>query len=101
MSILFVVRTIPVTVLEVDAEVFDRLPLQFLEDARIDRGSDRRRQPDRIRECVRVRRVIAKRALRKSAQLHGGIRLEQMRAAVDRVHGLPMFRLSGKSLRER
>ncbi len=101
MSVLFLIRTIAVTIFEVDAEILDRLPLQLFDDARVDDRRDRTRQPDRIRKRVRIRRMIPKRALRKSAELDGGVRFEQMRAAVDRVYRLAMSGLSRKSFRER
>ena len=84
------VRTVAVAVLEVDAEILDRLARQLLADAGVDRRQ-RRMVADAERRAERrgVGRVVVHRLLRDAPDLGRGVEGEQLSAAVDRVHRLP------------
>ena len=68
-AVLLVVRAVAVAVLEVDAEVLDRLALQLLDDARVDRSARAAIEAERRGERRRVRRVLVERAQRERAEL--------------------------------
>ena len=88
MAILLVVTADSVAVLEIDAEVFHRLALQLLLDPAVDDLGDAGIDSDRFREGGGVRRVLRERLEGEVSELSGRVALEQVRAAVDRVHGL-------------
>src|SRR5207244_10078699 len=94
-AVLLVVGTVAVSVLEVDAEVFHRFAAKLLDDARVNRLRLRAIDADGGRERRAVRRVLLKRAQRELAQLLRRVGLEQLRAAVDRVHRLARGRVAG------
>src|SRR2546429_543528 len=81
-SILFFVGAISEAVLEIDAEILDRLARQLVDDARVEAIGERAIDPDRVGQRRRIRRVVLQRAKCGTAQFLGGIGLEQMRAAV-------------------
>ena len=105
MAVLFGVRTIAVAVLEIDAEVFDRLAPQLLDDrARTCRANAAvdavARSSSAGASVARVGRVLVERRQRQRAELRRRVRAEQMRAAVDGVHRLPVAGLAGIRARD-
>ena len=99
-AILFGIGPRAVAVLEIDAEVLDRLARQLLHDARVDRRRERP-QAQRHIQSARVRGVLGERAASHLAQLRRGVGAEQVAAAVDHVHGLPARRVAGVERHER
>ncbi len=82
------VGAIAVAVLEVDAEVFDRLPPELLDDARIDHVGERARQAEYAREGLRTRGELGERVERERSQPGGGVGVKKVRAPVDRMDRL-------------
>ena len=99
-AVLLRVGTDAVAVLEIDAEVFHRLALQLLLDPAVDDLGDAGIDSDRLREGGGVRRVLRERLEGEVSELSGRVALEQVRAAVDRVHGLAGPGLAGGVARE-
>ena len=100
-AVLLVIGPVAVAVLEVDAEVLDRLARQLVDDARVDAVGERRdrgRSPRRARRGVG--RVLVERPQRHRAELPRRVGLEQVRAAVDRVHRLALRGVARKLLRD-
>ena len=95
--ILLGVGAIAVAILEVDPEVLDRLALQLVDDAATNDVGEV--VPGAIefedaRQRGAVWRVLIEGRERRRAQLHGGVRTKEMRAAVDGVHGLAVTGLA-------
>ena len=67
--ILFLVRPGAKTVFEVDPEILDRFPLQFVDDARTDASGQRRRYLEGARERGVARREFVERSERCSSKL--------------------------------
>ena len=94
--VLFGVGTRAEPILEVDAEILDRLAFELLLHALVDdrdqpfavrpRG---KREADGLREVGRVSSVSRHRATRAFAEARHRLRAKQLRAAVDGVHRLP------------
>ena len=86
-AVLLGVGPVAVAVLEVDAEVLDRLAPQLVDDPRAHGLGKARprpaRRPSAAAKRARVGRVLVERRQREGAELRGGVGLEQMRAAVD------------------
>src|SRR5258708_23657432 len=99
MTIFFVVGSIPVTVLEVDTKVFDRLALQLLDHPRVDDFGPRS-QIDGPPEGRCVWREFIKRAERQRAEAPGGVGLEELSAPINGVHRLAPTRVAGIARRE-
>src|SRR5262249_19606923 len=83
-------------------KVLDRLLLQLLGDTGVDRVGEPRlaRQSRRVRERHEVGCVLLERGERDLAELLRGLRLEEVRAAVDGVDRLAPAALTGTTLRE-
>jgi hypothetical protein len=75
-------------VLEIDAEILDRLARQLVDDPRMDAVSERGVESKCLRQRRRRRRVFVERFERGRAELLRDIRRKQVRAAVDRVDRL-------------
>ncbi len=93
MPVLLGVRPDAVSVLEVDAEVLDRLARQLVDDAAANGLGQRalvRRQSERRCERRRVWRVLIEHGARDHADSCSGVGLEEVRTAVDAVDGLPV-----------
>ena len=87
-AILFVVGPVAEAVLEVDAEILDRLPLQLVDDARIDASGEFGCDGERSARFALSARIL--RALESGrAELLGNVRREEMRPAVNGVNRLP------------
>src|SRR5207244_7559569 len=82
------VGAIAVAVLEVDAEILDRLAPELLDDARVDEVRERTRQKERAREDIRRRSEFGERVERERSQAGRGGGVREGRAAVDRVRRL-------------
>jgi hypothetical protein len=89
-----------VAVLEVDAEVLDRLARQLVDDARV-HGLGEHPQPQRLIQRRGIGRVLGERAPRHLAQLRRGVGAEQVAASVDHVHRLALRRVAGMERHER
>ena len=86
------VRAVAVAVLEIQPEVLDRLALQLFGHAGMDAGRRVRCEAEDGRERARIRRMFLEHAQRRRAEPRGRVRLEQVRAAVNRVNRLPPMR---------
>ncbi len=101
-SIFLRIGAIAVTVFEIEPEIFDRFAPQFFDDA----GVNLLRQllvgihPEHVRETGRIRRIFFERPQRHRAEFLRGVGLEEMRAAIDRVHRLSAMRFSRITARE-
>ena len=97
--ILFLVGPVAEAILEIDAEVLDRLARELVDDAQVDAiGQAGDPGPSAPASAAGVGRVLLQRAQRQRAELLRGVGLEQVRAAVDGVHRLPRGRIAGKLL---
>ena len=90
MAVLLRVETNPVAVLEIDAEVLDRLAPELVLHARVDRFGERGREVDGAREILRRGRVLLERAQCQGSQALRGVGVEQMSAPVDGMHRLAL-----------
>ncbi len=86
------------SVFEIDPEILDRFTRQLLDDAGVETIGERRFEIERARKRRRIGRVLLERAQGDRAELAGQGRVEQMRAAVDRMDRLPARRVAGKLL---
>ena len=93
--VFLVVGAVAVTVLEVDAEVLDSLAVQLLAYALEHLRREVAADADRLAERVGIGRVGIERAQRELAELLRCLRGEQVRTAVDRVHGLARAGVAG------
>ena len=100
--VLLGIGPVPVAVLEVDPEILDRLVLQLLRHAPIDRRGERLRElpAKRFREQLGRRGVLLQRPQGDDAQLLCRVGLEEMGAAIDGLHRLARGRLAGEDARE-
>ena len=93
-AVLFRINAVAVAVLEIYPEIFDWLATEFFDDASADGcGIDVRAEPERSDQCLSVRGVFVQRGECNCTQLRRGISLEQVRAAIHRVHRLPVATL--------
>ncbi len=96
-AVLFGVGPDAVAVFEVDAEVLDRLARELVDDPRADRSGEPGlvgRKRERAGERTGVRRVLVENRARDRADLRRRISLEEVRAAIQAVHGLAIAALS-------
>src|SRR5207244_3755455 len=100
-AVFLIVRSIAVAVLEIDAEVFDRLTLQFRNDASINGIREIVRNAQDAAELEWIGREFVERAQSQRAELHRRVALEQVRAAVNGVHRLSRGGVSGKAAGKR
>ena len=100
-AVLLGVGTIAVAVLEVDAEVLHRLPLELGHHPRMDADGEVARQSEGVAEDMGVGGVLAQRAQRQLTELARGVGGEELGAAVHRVHGLTLPGVSRVLPRER
>ena len=84
------IGTVAEAVLEVDAEIFDRLPLQLVDDAPVDAVGDGRVEANGCGQRRRIRGVLGQRLQRQRPELRCRIGLEQVRPAVHGMHRLAM-----------
>src|SRR5262245_50668474 len=98
--VFFLIGSVAVAVFEVDAKVFDRLARQFFGNALPDFLGMNIADADRARERERIRAVLFENAHRLLAELSRSVELEELRTAVDGVHGLPLAGASGEALHE-
>ena len=94
-TVLFGVRTIAVSVLEIDPEILDRLARQLFDQPRVEAVRRPRVRSPTQPPASRRRRVLVERPQGHRAQLLRRIGGEEMRAAVDGVHGLARGRIAG------
>ncbi len=87
-AILLGVGSDAVAVLEVDPVILDGLPLELLQDARIDDRRKPFREPDRAAEFGRGGRKVLQRALGQGPHLRRRVGLEDLSSSVDRVDRL-------------
>ena len=98
MRVLFGIRPDAVSVLEVDAEVLDRLARQLVDDAAANSLGQRalvRTQSERSGKRRRVGRVLLEHGSCDRAYSCGGVGLEEMRTTIDAVDGLPVAGFTG------
>ena len=101
-AVFFGVRPVAVAVLEVDPEVLDRLARSLSTTrARIVSPASRGAQAERAARTIGVGRMLVERRQRERAELRRRVAPEQMRAAVDGVHRLPVAALAGIVARDR
>ena len=94
MPVLFLVGSVAVTVLEVDAEVLHRLTLQLRHDLGVDLSGESRVHPDRVDQIARGGEPFLHRAEGQITEPAGGVVLEQLCAAVDGVDRLAIGSLA-------
>src|SRR4051812_34857532 len=95
MSIFLIVRTRPVAILEVDAEILHSLSFQFFEHAFIDRLREVFRKLDRSCKYLRVRCICFKSPDPQRPKPLGGIRFKKVSSAVDGMDRLPASGFTG------
>jgi len=101
--VFFYVRSISVTIFEIEPEIFHRFATKFFNDAIVNDFCESfvAGPSDCASQARRVGRVFFQRAERDRAQLLRGISFEKMRAAVNRVDRLPPIRFAGVPAHER
>jgi hypothetical protein len=89
MAVLLRIRAVPVPILEVDAEVLDRLPLELRHDAFGDPSGEIFGKSESAGQVPGLRRVRCERPPRERSQPGGAVGLKELRPAVDGVDRLP------------
>src|SRR6478672_11021314 len=92
MPVLLVIGAIAVAILEIEAEIFDGLAPQFLDNARVDFFADV--NADGATQGFRVRRILFQGTQGDRPEFPSRVRAEQMRAAVNGMDGLTTIRFA-------
>jgi hypothetical protein len=87
-SVFLVVRAIPITVLEVDTEIFDRLAAELVDDQGVHPLPQGRRDTKGAGKFRRAGCELRERATSGRAEAWHGVGTEQVSASIHRVHGL-------------
>src|SRR5262245_4457992 len=90
-TIFLLVRPAAEPVLEIDAQVFDRLACELGMQPGMDAGGEYGRQLERCGKGGGVGSVLCQRLARERAQFHGRVCREQVSSAVERMDRLTVF----------